>query len=167
MRRNLLAVLAFGALAIAACSPPAQQAETTPAPVESTPAPETEMPSNPEAVLIELAIQDANGATLSGDPERGERVFAQCQSCHTVDAGVNRTGPSLHAIVGRTAGSVEGFRYSDANRNSGITWSEQELFNYLENPRVRIPGTTMAFAGIRNAQQRADLIAYLKHESDE
>jgi cytochrome c len=164
MRRTLIAALTFGALALAACSPPAQQAET-PAPVENASTPETE--TSPEAVSIELAIQDASGATLSGDPERGERVFAQCQSCHSIDAGVNRTGPSLHGIIGRVAGSVEGFRYSDANRNSGITWSEQELFDYLENPRARVPGTTMAFAGIRNAQQRADLIAHLKHESAE
>jgi cytochrome c len=82
-----------------------------------------------------------------------------------ITAGVNRVGPSLHAIVGRAAGTVEGFKYSDANKNSGITWTQQELFTYLENPRAKVPGTIMAFVGLRDAQQRADVIAYLKEKA--
>jgi cytochrome c len=78
---------------------------------------------------------------------------------------VNRVGPSLHGIVGRTAGTIEGFRYSPANKNSGITWTEEQLFTYLEDPRKTIPGTFMAFAGIKDPQQRADLIAYLKTQA--
>ncbi|MFQ3666221.1 MAG: cytochrome c family protein [Sphingomonadaceae bacterium] len=97
-----------------------------------------------------------------GDPAAGQKVFAQCRACHVTDKGVNRVGPSLHGIVGRKAGTVPGFKYSKANAESGVTWTEENLFKYLENPRKFIPGTTMAFAGIRNPQQRADLIAWLR-----
>ncbi|MBX9747150.1 MAG: cytochrome c family protein, partial [Hyphomonadaceae bacterium] len=82
------------------------------------------------------------------------------------EQGVNRVGPSLYGIVGRRAGSIPGFRYSAANQSSGITWTEQELFNYLQDPRARIPGTIMAFVGLRNPQQRADVIAYLKANAE-
>jgi cytochrome c len=78
------------------------------------------------------------------------------------DKGVNRVGPSLHGIVGRKAGTVAGFNYSTANKNSGVTWDEKTLFVYLENPRKFMPGTKMAFAGLKQPQQRADVIAYLK-----
>jgi len=148
-------------LAVAACSPPAVKAETSPAQTaEAPPAPEAPASPPPET-LVALNITDASGAQLSGDPARGQRIFMQCGTCHSPEQGVHRVGPSLYGIVGRRAGTIAGFRYSDANRNSGITWTEQELFTYLENPRARIPGTIMAFSGLRNPQQRADLIAYL------
>ena len=166
--RSLIGALALGCvLAAAACSPPAENAaapptETAEAPAE-TPAPATETPAGPPAAtLIALEITDASGAQLSGDTERGRRIFAQCATCHSPEQGVNRVGPSLFGVIGRHSGTIPGFRYSDANRNSGITWTEQELFNYLENPRAKIPGTIMAFNGLRNPQQRADVIAYLK-----
>ena len=116
----------------------------------------------PAAGAMVLAITDKAGATLSGDATKGEAVFRQCQTCHVVTAGVNKVGPSLHNIIGRTAGQVAGFRYSEANKKSGITWTEQELYTYLENPKARIPGTIMAFVGIKDSQKRADLVAYLK-----
>lgn len=114
-----------------------------------------------------MADAEASGdaftiAGLTGDPEAGRRVFARCRSCHVLEEGVNRVGPSLYGIFGRDAGSVEGFRYSDANANSGITWTEETMFEYLENPREYIPGTNMAFPGLRSEQDRADIIAYLK-----
>jgi cytochrome c len=112
-----------------------------------------------------LAIKDASGADLSGDPTKGAATFRQCQTCHVKEVGVNKVGPSLAGIVGRKSGSVPGFRYSEANKGSGIVWSEQELYVYLENPRATIPGTTMAFVGIKDSQKRADLIAYLKTPS--
>jgi len=104
------------------------------------------------------------GATLAqhpGDAAAGEAVFAQCRTCHVTEAGVNRIGPSLHGIVGREAGTVPGYQYSPANANSGITWTPEKLFQYLENPQRVVPGTKMAFAGIRDPQQRANLIAWL------
>lgn len=169
--RSILSGAIFAlALTFAACSPAQDKAGESPAPetvsAPAEPADVTEAPA-PSASMVALNITDAAGAQMSGDPARGARIFAQCASCHSVEEGMNRVGPSLHGIVGRAAGTVMGFRYSDANRTSGVTWSEQELFSYLENPRARIPGTTMAFAGIRNAQQRADLIAYLKQPASD
>ncbi len=103
-------------------------------------------------------------ADFTGDPAAGAAIFTLCRACHVMDAGVNRTGPSLHNIVGSAAGSVESFRYSDANANSGITWTPEKLFQYLENPRRIVPGTRMAFRGISDPQDRANLIAYLQSE---
>jgi len=102
---------------------------------------------------------------LTGDPDAGRRVFTKCMSCHVVAEGQNRVGPSLYNIIGREAGSIEGFRYSDANANSGITWTEPVMFAYLEKPQEFIRGTTMAFPGLPSAQERADVIAYIKRES--
>jgi cytochrome c len=101
-------------------------------------------------------------AGLTGDPEAGRRVFARCRSCHVLEEGVNRVGPSLYGIFGRETGSVEGFRYSDANANAGITWTGETMFEYLENPREYIPGTIMSFPGLRDPQDRVDVIAYMK-----
>lgn len=107
----------------------------------------------------------AQYAALTGDAGQGRRVFTKCMSCHVVQEGQNRVGPSLYGIVGRDAGSVDGFRYSDANANSGITWTEETMFAYLEQPQRFIPGTIMAFPGLPNPQERADVIAYLLDES--
>lgn len=109
-------------------------------------------------------VDTMTGATLaqfSGNPAAGQRVFAQCQACHAVQPNQNRLGPTMHGIVGRQSGAVQGFNYSPANRNAGIVWTPEKLFQYLENPRRVMPGTTMAFAGIADPQRRADLIAYL------
>lgn len=106
-------------------------------------------------------------AGLTGDPEQGRRVFARCRSCHVLEEGVNRVGPSLYGIFGREAGSVEGFRYSEANQTSGITWTHETMFEYLENPREYIPGTIMAFPGLRDEQDRADVIAYISANGGE
>ncbi|MEQ8406000.1 MAG: cytochrome c family protein [Oceanicaulis sp.] len=106
-------------------------------------------------------------AGLTGDPEQGRRVFARCRSCHVLDEGVNRVGPSLYGIFGRETGSVEGFRYSDANANAGITWTHETMFEYLENPREYIPGTIMAFPGLRDEQDRADVVAYISANGGE
>ena len=103
------------------------------------------------------------GVAWAADAEAGARVFrTQCGACHVVEAGKNRVGPSMHGIVGRTSGTVEGFRYSAANKNANITWTPEVLDKYLTNPKEMIPGTTMAYVGLRNATQRADLIAYLE-----
>ena len=75
---------------------------------------------------------------------------------------MNRVGPSLAGVVGREAGTVEGYNYTPANANSGITWTPEKLFQYLENPQRVVPGTKMAFAGLSDGQDRADVIAYLE-----
>jgi cytochrome c len=149
-------------------APPAATEEAAPAPAEAPPADTaatTPAPAAPAAGGVALDVKDASGAQLTGNVEAGARVFRQCLTCHVTTAGVNKVGPSLHGIIGRPAGTVAGFRYSNANKNSGITWTEQELYTYLENPRAKIPGTIMAFVGLKDSQQRADVIAYLKENT--
>jgi cytochrome c len=95
----------------------------------------------------------------------GEKVFKKyCTACHTVEAGKNRVGPSLAGIVGRKAGTVPGFSYSDANKNSGVVWDAENLDEYLQNPKKFMPGTKMIFAGIRKAEERKALISYLEEQ---
>ncbi|GAB5348283.1 c-type cytochrome [Alteriqipengyuania sp. 357] len=133
---------------------------------EEAAAPETtaETPATTAAETTAPAA-DVDFASLTGDAAAGEKVFANCMSCHSVEEGVNKVGPSLHNVVGREAGSVEGFNYSDANKSSGITWTPEELFVYLADPQGTVPGTKMIFPGIKDPQQRADLIAYLQTQS--
>lgn len=100
-------------------------------------------------------------AGLTGDPDQGERIYKRCMACHSLAKGENKVGPSLYGIFGRPAGTVEGFRYSDANLNSGVTWTPEIMFEYLENPRSFMKGTRMAFPGLRPPQQRADVLAYI------
>jgi cytochrome c len=115
------------------------------------------------AAILALAVSCALPAAAAGDPAAGERVFkTQCGACHSPFAGKNLVGPSLHAIFGRHSGSIEGFRYSAANKSANLVWDEATLDKYLTNPKAIVPGTTMTFAGIKNDAQRADLIAYLK-----
>jgi cytochrome c len=100
-------------------------------------------------------------AELTPDPARGEKVFVRCQTCHSVETGVNRSGPNLRGIVGQAAGKVPGYAYSPANAGAAITWTPENLYRFLENPQGVIPATRMAFSGIRDPQDRADLIAWL------
>lgn len=104
---------------------------------------------------------------LGGDPQAGRRVFAKCMSCHAVQPGQNRVGPSLYGIVGREAGTVEGFNYSEANSESGVTWTKDVLFEYLKDPRGFMPGTKMIFPGLPSEEDRRDVIAYLDSVDDE
>lgn len=170
-----LILTASALLALGACSSgddsASEPAETAAAPAAAPAAtPPAATPAAPAATPAAGAAPAAGGATvtlagLTGDAAAGQRVFGQCRTCHTVEAGVNRVGPSLHALIGRTAGSVPGYTYSTANKNSGVVWTEENLFAYLENPRAYIPGTKMSFVGLRQPQQRADVIAYLKTQS--
>lgn len=100
----------------------------------------------------------ASGGT--GQPE-GAQAFAQCSTCHSVEAnGPRRVGPSLHNVIGRKAGSLAGFSYSPALRDSGVTWSPQTLDQFLQNPKAMVPGTRMAVF-VRDPEQRRAIIAYL------
>lgn len=102
----------------------------------------------------------------TGDLENGRRQFGLCRSCHTVvEGGPNLTGPNLHGVFGRTAGTVEGYRYSDALQTAGFAWDAERLDAWLANPRTYLPGNRMTFAGLADPKKRLDLIAYLKVES--
>lgn len=98
--------------------------------------------------------------------ENGEDVFKKCRACHDIgDGAKNKVGPILNGIIGRKAGTVEGFNYSDANRKAGAdgwVWTEEKLMTYLANPRTAMPGNKMAFVGIKDEEDRKDLLAYLK-----
>jgi len=101
-------------------------------------------------------------ARADGDAARGEKRFEECASCHSVAAGQNGVGPSLHGIIGRKAGSVDDFRYSPAMRRSGITWTPQTLETFIADPQQAVPANRMPYAGLTDADARADLIAYLQ-----
>ena len=97
------------------------------------------------------------------DIGKGATVFKQCAVCHKIGAGAtNGIGPELNGLDGRHSGSVPGYSYSDANKNSGIVWNEETFEEYIKDPKAKIPGTKMVFAGIKNEQAAKDLWAYLK-----
>jgi cytochrome c len=107
-----------------------------------------------------------SAAAMADDVEAGKKVFNKCKVCHSLAPGENKIGPSLAGVIGRPAGSVEGFKYSDAMKNSGITWNEETLDKYLADPKGFIPGNKMAFAGLKKEEDRKNVIAYLKSASE-
>ena len=107
-------------------------------------------------------------SAAEGDPVAGKRTFAQCGACHTTVKGKNGLGPSLHGVIGRKAGTAEGFKnYSPAMQKSGGVWTAENLDKYLPDPKAFIPGNRMIFAGLKKAEDRANVIAYLKQAAQE
>jgi cytochrome c len=97
------------------------------------------------------------------DAAAGEKGFTQCKACHQIgESAKNAVGPVLNGVIGRHSGSVEGYNYSPANKNSGLTWDEATFKEYITDPKAKIPGTKMIFAGIKNEQEISNLWAYLK-----
>lgn len=150
-------MLAAALLTLAACgSPEAPPAEQTAA----APAPSTEESQSKIAALA----PPYNEASY----DAGRRVFAQCRSCHVIQAGApHRVGPNLHAVFGREIGTAEGFTYSQAVQDANFVWDADHLDHWLQNPQTFLPGNRMAFAGVRDETQRRDLIAYLMVEAAE
>jgi len=103
------------------------------------------------------------GVAAAQDIDKGERSFNKCRPCHDIgEDAQNKIGPVLNGLDGRKAGSVANFSYSDANKNSGITWDEKSFKEYIKDPKAKVPGTKMIFAGIKNEKEIDDLWAYVK-----
>ena len=116
------------------------------------------------ALSVAVILVAGSASAQSGNEARGERLFnQQCKACHTLDKdGARTVGPNLHGLVGRKAGSTEGFSSSDAMKASGIVWDDKTLVEYLKDPKGRVPGTKMVYAGLKQEAQQADMIAFLK-----
>jgi cytochrome c len=109
------------------------------------------------------ALLGVTSAALAQDAAAGEQVFKKCHACHNIGEGAkNAVGPVLNGVVGRPAGTYPGYNYSEANKNSGLTWDEATLTVYLKNPKAKVPGTKMSFPGLSSDDDIKNVIAYLK-----
>ena len=113
-------------------------------------------------VIAAVVLAASTGVTPAQDVEAGESSFKKCGPCHDIgDDARNKVGPLLNGLAGRKSGTVEGFSYSDANKNSGLTWDEATFKHYIKDPRAKIPGTKMIFPGIKNEKEAENLWAYI------
>ena len=114
------------------------------------------------ASVLAITLAVSGGIAKAQDVTAGETSFKKCAPCHAIGEGAkNKVGPELNGLNGRKSGSAEGYSYSDANKKSGITWDEPTFKEYIKDPKAKVPGTKMAFAGIKNEKETADLWAYL------
>ena len=157
---RLVVIIAASTFTLAACSKKTES--DTAATTTSTAASGTEAPvaSGAPAADDVDTVDGAKLTSFTGDATKGEAAFLQCKVCHQL--AQNGIGPQLHGVVGRKAGTIPDFNYSQANKKSGITWTPEKLFQFIERPQRVVPGTKMTFAGVSDAQKRADIIAYLK-----
>lgn len=110
-------------------------------------------------LLVAAAVQPAKAQ----DAAAGEKIYAVCRACHQVGENAKlAVGPPLNGLIGRKAGSYAGYSYSDANKNSGLTWDEATFREYIQNPRAKIPGTKMVYAGLKDEAKITDLLAFLQ-----
>src|ERR1700759_5492583 len=113
--------------------------------------------------MTSFGVAASAGAAHAQDAALGEKVFLKCKACHQIGEGAkNAVGPVLNGVVGRKAGTAPDYSYSDANKNSGLTWDEATLKEYLRNPRAKVPGTKMIFPGLTKDDDIDNVIAYLK-----
>jgi cytochrome c len=114
------------------------------------------------STLIIITFAGASAAALAQDVAAGKTSFNKCLACHAIGEGAkNKVGPELNGLNGRKSGTAEGYSYTEANKNSGITWDEATFKDYIKDPKAKIPGTKMVFAGIKNEQEASDLWAFL------
>jgi cytochrome c len=114
-------------------------------------------------ILVALLAVAGAGEASAQDAAAGEKVFSTCKLCHQIGENAkNAVGPVLNGVIGRKAGTVAGYSYSDANKNSGITWDEVTFREYIKDPKAKVPGTKMAYAGLKDEQKINDLLAFLK-----
>jgi len=116
------------------------------------------------SALVVIASSAATSAALAQDVAAGKTSFNKCMACHAIGAGArNKVGPELNGLDGRKSGTAPDYSYSDANKNSGITWNETQFKDYIKDPKAKIPGTKMAFAGIKNEKEINDLWEFIAH----
>ncbi len=113
--------------------------------------------------FIALLTIAGMGSASAQDAAAGEKVFGVCKACHQIgETAKNGVGPVLNGLIGRKAGTVEGYSYSAANKGSGITWDEATFREYIKDPKAKVPGTKMIYAGLKDEQKTNDLVAFLK-----
>ncbi|WP_427788621.1 c-type cytochrome [Brevundimonas diminuta] len=157
------AIALAAALGLAACG---QGAETTGDAASDSARPETPKPQLPTEAEKVAMLASLPAPYNEGDLENGRRAFARCRSCHTITpSGPNMTGPNLYGVFGSAAGAREKYSYSHAMRTAGFTWDAETLDHWLQNPRSFLPGNKMSFAGLPDATDRRDIIAFLKVET--
>jgi cytochrome c len=128
----------------------------------SSPSNEQHMKTTTLGALIIITASAAGPAALAQDADAGKSSFNKCMACHAIGEGAkNKVGPELNGLDGRKSGTVEGYSYSEANKNSGITWSKETFLEYIKDPKAKIPGTKMIFAGIKNENEANNLWAFL------
>lgn len=180
--RSRFAVAAVFTMSLAACG--SNDTAATPEEAATTAAPEAMTAETPDVTASETpAVEASDAATPTPTPSASKsaaptptpsptptkvaaagppEAFKQCSVCHSTEPGKTLIGPSLAGIYGEKAGEVPGYKFSDAMKNSGITWNDATLDTFLTDPKKDIPGTNMSLAGIKDPAKRADIIAYLK-----
>lgn len=127
------------------------------------------MPRSSWSAVFLVPMLMTQPALAQADAENGKEVFKSCRACHQVgDGAKNGIGPSLNGILGRKAGTINGFNYSDVNKQAGekgLVWTEEKMLDYLKDPAAFMPGNKMTFAGVKDEADRRDLVAYLKQFS--
>jgi cytochrome c len=114
------------------------------------------------ALIACIALLSSSVLANAQDAANGEEIYKKCRACHQVgETAKNAVGPNLNGLFGRKSGTIEGFNYSEANKTSGIVWDEKNFANYIKDPRAAMPGNKMAFAGIKDEKDVADLTAFL------
>ena len=160
--RALPIAMALVGLTLASCSKPAEEAKGP----EATESKEAAEPAELTDVQKAALVAELPAPYSTGDIAHGKQLFAVCKACHTlVKDGANMTGPNLWGVFGRKAGSVASFNYSDGMKAAGFTWDAAQIDKWIENPPALITGTKMTYAGMKDAKDRIDVIAYLKSET--
>ena len=158
-------LIALAALSVVGCSQGEAPAQDQAAPAATAPSPAPVPPAQLAAEKASL-LAALPAPWNEGDLDNGRRAFARCRSCHTInEGGSNMTGPNLHGVFGRQAGVHPGFIYSPAMKAAGFTWDGARLNDWLQNPRTFLVGNKMSFAGMPDATDRRDVIAFLKVEA--
>jgi cytochrome c len=114
-------------------------------------------------IPVAMLAMAGSSEVLAQDAVAGEKVFGVCKMCHQIgETAKNAVGPQLNGTIGRKSGTVAGYSYSAANKDSGLTWDEATFREYIQNPKAKVPGTKMIYAGLKDEQKISDLIAFLK-----